>query len=112
MLKRLPKLPSSISTALGRIEVKLLTAKKAAKKEALAIYDMEKRTIAIVGGGDSRMRWQAFWHEVAHVALWDAGAHNIMTEQQNEAVVDAIGTFLTQMMLSGQLKLKEKPDDE
>lgn len=93
-----------------------MTVEKAASIDAFGIVDFEQRTIDIVGTGPMATRWQTFWHEAVHVALWDSGTHNILTEQQNEAVADAVGAFLTQMMLAGQLKVsntweKDQPGD-
>jgi hypothetical protein len=42
---------------------------------------------------------------VTHVALWDAGGENVLTEAQTEFVCDALGVYLAGAIQNGYLKL-------
>lgn len=105
---KLPHLPRSISTALGDVAVRALPKVRRKKGSILGLARFHKRTIEINHSASHTTQWQALWHEMTHFALFDGGANNALTETQVEHVCDAIGTFLTQMMLAGRLTLHDK----
>lgn len=47
-------------------------------------------------------------HEITHVALWDAGGENVLSEAQTEFVCDAMGSYLAGAIQAGFIVLKAK----
>jgi hypothetical protein len=105
MLK-LPPLPTRVFSQLGDIAVSYFSAKKAAKHNLCGQYDYCARTIKVRPAMHAASEWMTLWHEMTHVALCDNGAHgNTLTKEQEEVVCDAVGAYLTAMMLDGSLKV-------
>jgi hypothetical protein len=103
-MKSLPKLPRTAFSLLGPVKVSLFSKKKADKLGACGLYDYCARIIKIRPGMNRTSEWVTLWHESVHIALMDAGVHgNTLTKEQEEAVCDAVGTYLTAMMQAGRL---------
>lgn len=113
MRSRLPKeLPTTLATQLGPLSVGYLSEEESARLEAMGYFSHLKRTVDVLDSLPLEQKWQTFWHEVLHVALWDSGANNVLESRAQELVCDAVGTFLTQMMLAGQLRVVVSKDLE
>ena len=111
MAHKLPKvLPKSLATALGQISVGYLSQEESDRLGAFGFFNLVKRTVDVLETMPIQAQWQAFWHEAVHVALWDTGAENVLDAKQLEVICDSLGTFLTQMMLAGQLKVSAGED--
>jgi hypothetical protein len=65
----------------------------------------DERVLKVSRDQPLAVQWQALFHELTHVALWDSGAHNALKGKQEEIICDAMGSFLAHMVTSGQLKL-------
>jgi hypothetical protein len=102
---KLPAIPQRVFSSLGSIPVSFMSAKKADKKGLCGVYDYTARTIKLRPGMDLSSAWSTLWHEAVHVALMDAGVNNTLTKDQEEAVCDAVGAYLTAMMLAGAMKV-------
>lgn len=103
---KLPKIPARVYSALGPIGVSYLTPKKARKLGLCGRYEFTTRSIQLNPGMVLESEWVTLWHEIMHVALMDAGvSRNALTKEQEEVVCDAVGSFLTGMMLNGSLKV-------
>lgn len=99
----MPRLPKRTYSAFGDITVS--RRKGDCPDDALGVFKPNKRHIAIHPKTHDKLVWTTFWHESAHVALWESGVANVLTEEQNEAVADAIGQYLSGMMKAGMLKI-------
>lgn len=51
------------------------------------------------------MEWPTYWHEAIHVALYDAGTPHQLTDKKEEAICDAVATYLAAMMRAGMLRV-------
>lgn len=88
-----PPLPKEIEGPGGTVTVVLTTETITHESdECWGLYDSEARTITIDKRAKPRQRWLTFFHELAHVALIDAGLNNGMHEAMHEAICDAIAT--------------------
>lgn len=64
------------------------------------------RSIHIHDTQDATEQWRSLMHEIVHLALHDSGQRHILSAKQEEAVCDALGTYLTSAVASGFLSIK------
>lgn len=64
------------------------------------------RSIHIHDPQDTTEQWRSLMHEIVHLALHDSGQRQILSAKQEEAVCDALGTYLTSAVASGFLSIK------
>lgn len=99
-------IPAEFFSVLGPIPI---TQKEdlLEKDECYGAFGPSQREILLdVSKGTARQHlWQSLWHEVTHLAIWDAGAHEGLTKDQEERICNALGTYLTAMMAAGHLKV-------
>lgn len=98
------RLPKDVFSVLGRIPLK--RGPEDCPSDAIGYFGGgEGRFIAISPDCPKEQLWQTFWHECVHVALYDSGCQNNLTEKQAENVCDAVGTYLAAMMQAGMLRV-------
>jgi hypothetical protein len=102
------KLPSRVWSQLGpiKIEVRTLTATDPQGEPDFGGWMPAKREIELHADLCDRTRLATLFHEMTHVALWDAGGENIFSEQQKEFICDAVGSYLAGAALAGFLVLR------
>lgn len=105
-MSRKAALPTTCFSLLGPLPVSF-DPQLIKQKDALGYIDYADRTIRIQSDLHRQAQQQAFFHEMTHIALWDAGAHNSLSKKQVETVCDAIGTYLAAAVQAGFLKVKE-----
>lgn len=90
---RYPPIPKEVEGPGGTLTI-VLTKETITHEhdECWGLYDPEARTITIDARAKPRQRWLTFFHELAHVALIDAGLNNGINDQLHEAICDAIAT--------------------
>lgn len=92
-MKRLPPIPRTIEAPGGRVTVAQVDAPLLnGTMECWGLYDSSHRHIQIDRTIPLRHRWQVLFHELAHVALIDAGLDNGIEYRLHEAICDAIAT--------------------
>lgn len=88
-----PPLPKELEGPGGTVTIVLtkepITYESA---ECWGLYDSEARTITIDARVKPRQRWLTLFHELAHVALIDAGLNNGIADTLHETICDAIAT--------------------
>lgn len=99
-------IPNEFFSVLGPLPV-TLREDLLEKDEAHGAFGATQRNILIDNseGASRDHQWQTLWHEATHVGIWDAGAHEGLTPEQEERVCNAMGTYLTAMMKAGYLKV-------
>lgn len=97
--KKVPAVPQSAFSIFGPLPVTRTEGLEDGK--ALGLVTFTHRTIAVESDAAPIVQLQAYWHEVTHVALWDAGCHNTLSHDQNEAVCDAVGAYLAAASAAG-----------
>jgi len=92
--RRYPPLPTSVQGAGGTITVQLVNVidPTTADDDTLGQFEPAKRHILILRSLRGDQRWMVFFHELAHAALWDSGAHNVVPGAAEEVICDAIAT--------------------
>ena len=101
--KRYPPLPKEVQRAGGTLTIELiaktikaaferLIAKPGDDAENMGHFDPSTRHIQVLKSLRGDQRWMVFYHELAHAALWDSGAHNAVPGAAEEMVCDAIAT--------------------
>jgi Zn-dependent peptidase ImmA (M78 family) len=60
--------------------------------ECWGIWDDSTRTILLDKSANRRHQWRVLYHELAHVALSDAGLDNGIGDELVEAICDAVAT--------------------
>lgn len=97
------KLPASVYSMLGPIPVTKVKG-LATDKEAFGIWGTEQRDVKIDADVCLHNQLATLFHECAHIAMTDSGVANYIDDKTQEAVADAIGTYLAAAMLQGYLK--------
>ena len=91
--KRYPPLPVSVQGAGGTITVQLVPKIPGGEGEdVLGQFEPSTRHILILKSLRGDQRWLVLFHELAHAALWDSGAHNALAGAAEEVVCDALAT--------------------
>jgi hypothetical protein len=98
-----PRLPKALWSSLGPLGVSL---EDRLEDNALGMFTYRPRDIKIDNTGVPAIQWATFWHEVTHVALFDSGVSNCLNNELEEAVCDAVGTYLAGMTLAGCLTVR------
>jgi hypothetical protein len=100
------KLPAVVWSQLGEIPVKHESGMIESKDEpAFGRWSSVRRDITIDPSPCAATQLATLCHEVTHVALWDAGGENVLTEAQTEFVCDALGVYLAGAIQNGYIKL-------
>lgn len=87
------RLPRFVEAPAGRVRV--VQARKPRDsdgKVCWGTYDHAMRAIVIERALVLRQKWSVMYHEQAHVALYDAGVSNLLSEDLHEAVCDAFAS--------------------
>jgi hypothetical protein len=93
--------PTSVWSALGRVEVRMVEGKKKRKKPyTMGRYLMQSRHIEVDQSLAPAVQLQTFRHEWIHMVLIDAGLHNAFSPEQQETIADVIATALVAEMLN------------
>jgi Zn-dependent peptidase ImmA (M78 family) len=87
--RRYPALPKVVEGAGGPIEIQIVPEPNH-EADNLGYHHQEKRLIEIRKSLRGDQRWMVLFHELAHVAFWDTGTHNHMSDKVEEAACDAI----------------------
>ncbi len=98
------QLPATLYSQLGPVKV-TLRDDLLETKGAMGMWYGQQRTIDIQSGMDASATLQTLLHEMAHIILWDSGVHNLLSKKKREAVVDAVGTYLTAAVNAGNLNI-------
>lgn len=101
------KLPEVLHSSLGNLKVTYEENLDEGEDRGQAL--LVHRVLKVDPAMDERQQAQTFWHEAIHYALFDSGVHNVLQGKQEEAVCDAVGSFLAALMDNGQLKLLKRP---
>lgn len=102
-----PRLPKALWSPLGPVPVALTSS---VVDGALGSFTFRSRDIHIDNTGVPAIQWGTFWHEAVHVALFDSGVTNGLSHDAEEAVCDAVGTYLAGMVLAGCLTVRAPKD--
>jgi hypothetical protein len=98
------RIPNAVWSALGPVVVQGEAGMhKAEKDPAFGDWQAISRTIRIDTDACAATQIATLFHEMCHVALWDAGV--VVTDEQEESICDAIGTYFGAAMLNGYVKL-------
>ena len=92
--RRYPPLPKSVQGAGGTLTVEVVASlhKTGDEEDTLGDFNPSTRHIRVLKSLRGDQRWLVFYHELAHAALWDSGAHNALPGPAEEIVADAIAT--------------------
>jgi hypothetical protein len=106
------KLPAFVWSQLGRIpvEMKPLAAPTPQDLPDFGGWDPGPRSIEVNSNHCDASQLATLFHEMTHVALWDSGAHNVMTSDQQEVICDAIGAYFACAVQNGYVKLQVPKD--
>jgi hypothetical protein len=90
--KRYPPLPSEVQGAGGTITVQLVKSIPGGEpgEDTLGQFEPSTRHVLILKTLRGDQQWMVLFHELAHAALWDSGAHNALAGTVEELVCDAI----------------------
>lgn len=97
------RLPKEVFTVLGNIPLRRDPG--SCPDDCRGVFDTEQRYVAIHQETSKETEWPTYWHEAAHVALDDSGCSQHLTSKQQEAICDAMGTYLAAMMQAGMLRV-------
>lgn len=101
------KLPAFVWSQLGLVPVRAVEGMIESKDDAAyGKWNAVRRDITIDPAACSATQIATLLHEMTHVALWDAGGENVLSEQQTEFVCDALGSYLAGALLAGYVKLQ------
>lgn len=89
--RRWPTLPKSVQGAGGTLDIVLVPI-PGGHADALGHFDGSRRRIEILKSLRGDQKWNVLFHELCHAALWDSGAHNLISREVEENICDAIAT--------------------
>lgn len=95
-----PPLPLVAFSHLGSVKVTTENL-----KDNFGKTEFKPRLIKLHKDQHPATAWATYWHEVVHLALFDAGTK--LTPRDEERVCDALGTYLAAAVRSGFLKVKD-----
>lgn len=100
------KIPASVYSQIGPVPVTFDASIAEGEPEnlALGVFDKQKRTIKLDPASTRESQVATLMHEAIHVALWDSGCENTLTEVQVESICDAVGTYLAGALIGGYLR--------
>lgn len=101
-MKKLPPLPKTAFSVLGPLPVSISPTLEKEDK-ALGMARFKSRTMVLDAELCPATEWQTFWHEVAHLAMWDAGVNDGLTHDLEEQVCNAMGTYFAAAMQAGYI---------
>jgi Zn-dependent peptidase ImmA (M78 family) len=102
-MPRRPRLPTSVYSSQGPIPIQ--TIQHLVETEgAYGRWRMRERIIEIDAQSAPATQIHTLFHEMVHVALWDSGAHAVVTPEQEEILCDAIGQYFAAAVQAGFLK--------
>lgn len=86
----LPPIPASVPSPLGPVPVLIVENlhEKHQREDCLGYFNPVSRTVEIDPEAVLVVQWHTYYHEAMHVALWDAGLNNVLSEEQIEQVCD------------------------
>lgn len=102
--RRLPKLPVEVFSLLGPVPVTDETEMEDGVND-WGDTRFGARSIGVHSDASLLTQWQTLGHEIGHIVLWDGAAHQQLTEQQREAVCDALGTYIAAAVQAGYMKI-------
>lgn len=95
-----PALPTTVRTALGEVPIEMVPdLKDEAGDECLGIWNYGERKIKLRPGQPLVTLWQTLIHEKVHMWLSDSGVSGFLSEKQEEAICDALGSAIVAEML-------------
>lgn len=94
MPRRYPPIPRLLEAPGGAVTVVLKPAGKVGTggAECWGTWEPHTRTVELDKSAPPAHQWRVLFHELAHVALDDAGLSNGMNDELVEAVCDAIAS--------------------
>lgn len=99
---RPPPIPKSVWSQLGPVEVRVVKRMAKVNPDVEAAdhgsYDPAKRIIRIRATLEPWTQWQTLLHEWGHCIVFDAGLHNLLTEDQIETLVEVYATAMVARM--------------
>jgi hypothetical protein len=99
------KLPAAVWSPQGPLPVTVVDD-LAESAQAWGQFTAGERSIQLAGAASSPTnRLQTLCHELVHLALWDSGIHNLLTHEVEEAICDAVGSYLSGAIQAGYIKL-------
>lgn len=102
-MKRSTKVPGEVPSSLGPVPVEIAPFDD---DHTLGEIFLKDRRIQLDTELSPEALLKTFWHEVAHLVLWDSGVHNNLSAKTEEAVCDAFGTWLAAAQRAGFIKVK------
>jgi hypothetical protein len=101
------KLPREVWSQLGAIPVQHVAGMIDHANKEEAAYgrcNFVRRSISVDPSACEATQFATLFHEMVHLALWDAGV-KFVSEDHEETVCDAIGSYLAGAMIAGYVKL-------
>ncbi len=93
MRKKLPPLPRSVRGAGGVIKVRLVKLPKCEDgADAWGTWEPSTRTIEIERCALLAHQFRVMYHELMHATLSDAGIVNMLSDEAQELLCDAVAT--------------------
>src|SRR5262249_15063555 len=98
-------LPADAPTLMGPMEIRA-DIKPSEKLFGQCRFD--ERVMRLRTDVHEVTQLQTFGHELTHTILWDSGLANVIDKEMQEAVCDAVGSWLARAMRSGDVVFPKK----
>lgn len=95
--RKLPPVPAAIASRFGPVPV-TIEAGLEERRDALGLFEPKRRHVTLEADVCELTRWQTFFHEEFHVALWDGGSQ--LGKEQEEFVCDLYAALRVAEMLA------------
>jgi Zn-dependent peptidase ImmA (M78 family) len=88
----IPPLPATVMAPGGPITVTVVAKLQDAGEDLWGVWKLDERAILIQRHRNKKHMWSTLYHELVHAALDDSGLSNMLTDQQQEMLCDAMAT--------------------
>jgi hypothetical protein len=102
-MTRKMSIPSQVFSSLGPVPVD----HEPLDENTLGEISFKERRIRLDVELTPEAELKTFWHEVAHLVLWDSGVHNLLSAKLEENICDAFGTYLAAAAQAGFITVKK-----
>jgi hypothetical protein len=87
-----PTIPVTVPAPGGVITVKIVDKLEDGGVGCWGLWVADEREVRIEKHRSRAHMWRILYHELTHAALADSGLDNLLTDQQQEAICEAVAT--------------------
>ena len=104
------KIPKKIKINNREISVSIVKKIPGEQTRTLGVFDMGSRRIYLRADQNKDEMLYTLLHEINHAILWTRGAHNLLTEKNEEVIVDSFADGFLNLIRNNKKLIKDLGD--